>query len=152
MTNHATLLKMIEEVDPSDTDALDEIDARVWCFIENIEYKNHELREGDMAYRTRDAILINKVPYPYGDDFDCEICEYFYTRSLDAQESLIPDNWIFTNMWYGLDDHSEMQYEMRRAPYTNNDPALSSEYLPTERLARLYTIIQAIAYERENND
>ena len=36
------LLKMIEGVDVNDTDTLDEIDARFWCFLNNIDYDNVE--------------------------------------------------------------------------------------------------------------
>lgn len=35
MTEIAELLKMIEEVDPNDNEKLDEIDARVWCLLNN---------------------------------------------------------------------------------------------------------------------
>jgi hypothetical protein len=33
MTEAETILKLIESVDPKDTAKLDEIDARVWCYL-----------------------------------------------------------------------------------------------------------------------
>jgi hypothetical protein len=38
MTDAETILKMIETVDPTDTAKLDEIDARVWCWLKGHEY------------------------------------------------------------------------------------------------------------------
>jgi hypothetical protein len=36
MTAAETILKIIENVDPADTAKLDEIDARVWCWLEQV--------------------------------------------------------------------------------------------------------------------
>src|SRR4051794_22494389 len=38
MTEAATILKLIEEVDPADSEKLDEIDARVFCYLKGFEY------------------------------------------------------------------------------------------------------------------
>ena len=47
MKEHEKILKLIEEVDPNDTAMLDEIDARVSCYINERAYKSHKTRDND---------------------------------------------------------------------------------------------------------
>lgn len=121
MTEAETILKLIEEVDPKDSDKLDEIDARVWAIAHGISYEEeNRLREyGKLA---------GQPPK--------------YTRSRDALKSIRPEGWewdiyfhygtpyvTFTKMW--------------------PDPInIKTPDLPTEELAELHAIIQAIEYER----
>ena len=126
------ILELIESVDPSDVAALDEIDARVWIYLnqkdagvmrflngtetQNIEYVKRLIRHGCAYTRSRDALKAIRpegwVPYDCGYRF-------------------LTEWWVFELM----SEDTENQYRGRAK---------------TEELAELHAIIQAIEYERQN--
>lgn len=147
MTQAQTILTLIENVDPEDTDALDEIDARFFCYLEG---KNYNLME----------IIRQEIPMPYGctqkitlltynDSEDYPLIEY--TRSRDALKAIRQEGsnghfCIKMRMVYG---HGSV-FEYQGLYGEDLDPhEFKSEPLPTEELAELWAIIQAIAYTRE---
>lgn len=112
------LLEMIESVDPSDNDALDDIDARV-------------------------------LKYLLGDDF-VPCLEHYpkYTRSRDALKAIRPEVKI-----YSMASHRGVTWECGLVIDTNPGHWYSVRHrLPTEELAELHAIIQAISYERGQKD
>jgi hypothetical protein len=126
------ILRMIEDVQPEDIAKLDEIDARVECFLFSAkhEYVNH-----------KDDLLMYK---------HCttgKIEPFFvrgkYTRSRDALQRIRLDGWKFEigHSTDGLDWMCEMEHLIQ-------DKLIFSPHLPTEELAELHCIIQAIEYER----
>lgn len=140
MKDNEIIMKMIEEVSPDDAAKLDEIDARVWCYLHGYKF----------AACKHDRIFVL-------DEYQCEIeklngvCFLKYTRSRDALKAIRPLNFEFpldvlTNgagfvFGYGC-------------PAFNNGTFLAGykKPLPTEELAELHAIIQAIAHEREQNE
>lgn len=130
------ILKMIEEVSPDDTAKLDEIDARVCCYIEN--------RSFDKFDYAKSAPLEGRHLVFWADGKRTHSF-MLYTRSRDAIKTIRPNSlgWCKTtyNKMHGnaLSDYS--CYDI---------PLSSSPVLPTEELAELHAILQAIAYEREN--
>lgn len=128
MQEHEKILQMIEQVKPDDTAMLDEIDARVSCYIhphiELVEYNNgacHAIRNSDG--------FTGMPPQ--------------YTRSRDALKAIRPDGWdVLCFQQY----EGENSFELM----TLDNKVRTKEYLkfPTEELAELHAIIQAIAYER----
>ena len=139
------LLKMIETVDPSDTAKLDEIDARVHEYLgfqwhgDGVSVE-HKLWAGHWGFDSvKEPSLCNCETQK---DFAPEPKEY--TRSRDALKAIRPDGFIFyicpaktvTNKWV---------FTCNVIP---DDCLFDCKYLPTEELAELHAIIQAIAYER----
>ena len=139
------ILKMIEEVDPSDTAKLNEIDARVWCFINQKKYY------GQM----QKASLVDRKCFAYGNDAGpthwCVVGERalnvwfadLYTRSRDALKAIRPEGYavkvessLFKNECFAWLLSEDMNTVFR---------AIN---MPTEELAELSTILQAINYER----
>lgn len=117
MSDAQTILKMIEEVDPADTAKLDEIDARVYEFLD----------------------------FP-----DSNIGCPEYTRSRDSLKSIRPEGWGFNNYYHykhGIDSqlHSCSAGHWKVNQWENT---IFAEALPTEELAELHAIIQAIDHER----
>ena len=147
------ILEMIENVDPSDTDKLDEIDARVWCFDWKEEYIGTV--NGNHMTRGKDT---NGLECGY----KCGIDDYClgnpivpkYTRSLDAIKSITPDGWqIKIEQDSGLNtlwDCTLLKFGARCEVEHCIFTGWSCE-LPTEELARLHATIQAIEYERTHN-
>lgn len=142
MTDANELLRLIESADPSDSVKLDEIDARVWCYtrgnkIPFAEYFKH-YNDGDyQAFRLGNTSMLY-TPH--------------FTRSRDALKAVRPDGWY---------KHSEEYNGRHRVCLTQNASTFGQVCspqmyvdgtLPTEELAELHAIIQAIAYERENKN
>lgn len=114
------ILKMIREVDPSDTAKLDEIDFAVWQFLGN----------------DKNA----KSPIECGFDFG----GIKYTRSRDALKAIRPEGWH-----YFIDSRGGCKLwslDCTRPEFhaQNNNCGM----LRTEELAELHAIIQAIDFER----
>jgi len=124
---HEVILKMIEEVDPSDTAKMDEIDQKVSEYIEGRELK---FNDDKVAYwGTVDWI-----------DGECWVSLPRYTRSRDSLKRVRPNGYRWGFMDYG---ENSIKYSYERGVYV-----IFSPKLPTEELAELHAIIQAIAYER----
>lgn len=132
----SVILRMIEAMKPDDTAALDEIDARVWCYLNGYLYLRKQL-----DYHV----------YSFGDDLECFLYQSRdreYTRSRDALKAVRPEGWRLeiqhvrslskagTTKWYSSLISPCGDYEVNCGP------------MLTEELAELHAIIQAIAYER----
>lgn len=142
MTEAKKILTMIEAVDLDDTDALDEVDARVWCLVfkktffkhydDNMRFVSEVSRETVIRDGT-ERIIINWV----------KLSPPKYTRSRDALKSIRPTKHYWKGIYYGPTGW--------QAEYTINTAAsFESPRLPTEELAELHSIIQAIEWERGN--
>lgn len=135
MSTAKELLSMIEAVDPGDTAKLDEIDWLVVCWA----YKGLGLhKDADGNCYSKDGI---KVDLGYS----------AYTRSRDSLKNLRPQGWVFNVGFTGLGDGGEYTYSAHsigmKKPMGSGAEVLADRY-PTEELAELAAIIQAIAYER----
>jgi len=108
-----TILKLIENVDPGDTNTLDKIDALTFVYT----------RQNESA-----------VTHPQ------------YTRSRDALKAIRPGGW-----WFDMEVTiigKEWVYSCGLPNFIDTDSLVESKPLPTEELAELHAIIQAIEYER----
>lgn len=142
MTDAQEILKLIENVAPEDENALDEIDARVCCYLKNkacVSYKRvpsfYNEERGYLVRAFTDSLGIMSIDLKFS-----------YTRSRDVLKKIRPKGWFFTiSSW--LDEFECMC----GIPAEHDFPVLcrsSNPYLPTEELAELHAIIQAIEYER----
>lgn len=138
MKPHEKILDMIENVDPNDSDALDDIDARVWCFINNekfIGWVNDE-----RAYFNTDK-LINRSTRE----------KPKYTRSRDALKSIRPDGWY--PILYAISNGGGCVLGFQASLFSlrakvDSPDSYTKSLFQTEELAELHAIIQAIAWER----
>lgn len=137
--NH--ILTMIENVSPDDTAALDEIDARVWCWLKGITEEGNftvSHNKGTVYYRHNDwpkdarTILHHTFMHPQ------------YTRSRDALKSIRPEGWWFD---INYDEYNANAYTVRGKLIEFE--VVYSAPLPTEELAELHAIINAIQHERD---
>lgn len=159
MTEAQKILKMIETVDPEDSDKLDEIDARVWCWLNDKNWIGlFYLPDFANGYGT-----IETQSYRHGDN---ERYSYpipvqdskgwtYYTRSRDALKAIRPKDWQITLNHSGQGSSSEcFQFSMTHW----GARCVAKKYInwhweyeaPTEELAELHAIIQAIECERVN--
>lgn len=134
---------MIEEVDPADTAKLDEIDARAWCWINKEWYslpvvrnwvRNNSMSNSDFITSRYAASIIPK-----------------YTRSGDVLKANRPsqNKWGFLLANHCGKSTCNMWTHERIAPdFIDPIKNIESRDLPTEELAELHAIIQAIAYDR----
>lgn len=122
------ILQLIESVDVNDTETLDEIDARVACYEHGKEYVSHSINGvNNIDIITTDNRLLG---FPR------------YTRSRDALKQIRPEGWHYHTV--------ASRAEYKRSAMTNDNitAAAISERLPTEELAELHAIIQAMEWER----
>lgn len=127
------ILKLIENVDVNDSDALDGIDARVICYLNG--YTFNRLHP---SYPEKYRFWIKGEDGSESKDF------VGYTRSRDALKSTRPDGWIF--------QVSPCYKEWQGFALSNDDKnMLSTTILPTEELAELHAIIQTIEWSRNND-
>jgi hypothetical protein len=121
------LLKMIETADPSDTAKLDEIDWAVMQFL----YPELKLHVVEGLIYSHDGTHIRRE---------------FYARSRDALKEIRPQGYQWQHLTY---DNGQYSTRAEVCPVTDKSIVLSSpRFLPTEELAELHAIIQAIDYER----
>jgi hypothetical protein len=128
MKDHKKILQLIENVDPNDTAALDEIDALVEVYVLQITFG----RDESGCRVTKEGW---KVQEPAK-----------YTRSLDAQEGIDVNHWELRVWQIGKEFSAWMG-----SPWSDEKGRItinSENRFPTEPLARLHAKIQAIAYER----
>lgn len=118
MTDAQTILRLIEAVDPEDSEKLDEIDALVFGLEREID-------------KVAIAIEVPRDSIPS------------YTRSRDALKAIRPEGFIEIDVTNG----ARCGLNLRAANYE----AFESPKLPTEELAELHAIIQAIEFERESD-
>lgn len=127
---HTKILELIENVDVNDSAALDEIDARVWCYLEKLSFL-------DMG-----STLGNQDFYcgTNNHDFIDEFSGTKYTRSRDALKAIRPEGWI----WYAATNKGIHSFVYHQGEHE----FLGELHNSTEELAELSAIIQAIAHER----
>ena len=137
----ADILKLIEEVDPSDAAKLDEIDARVDAWMNGLDF-----------VRIHPACRSYDVKSQFGLDIICYRVEpMYFTRSLDAIVGIAPEGWQFTNTIYsrpGAADTRELHEFLALKSDTDPVQWVRSPRLLTEPLARLHAAIQSLEYER----
>lgn len=169
MTAHKTILNLIESLDGyteeeilrDHVDVLDEIDARTFCWFRRLKYGlytvgfHNDEREisiylKGMKFRNHYGVYkeLNEISY---------LCDYtpylrfknLPTRSLDASKAIQPKGWdlqTVVGFFKGDDWGAVCTVSLDRDRLDTLH--LASSDLPTEELARLHAIIQAIAYER----
>lgn len=124
------ILRMIENVSPDDVAKLDEIDWRVnWLLC--------KIRLGDGFTAPCDDLWFSARKR----NQDCPQ----YTRSRDALKAIRPDGYLCNIYTTGLCSIWD-----KKRPF-HADSNFRAE-APTEELAELHAIIQAIKYEREQHD
>lgn len=131
---HKKILELIESVDPQDDAALDEIDARVWCWLNREKYLGrHECADCFLATIDGAKFFIGHKDVQK------------YTRSRDALKAIRPEGWCVLN------DYSLNAWKVSYRCVTEalGKEEFCSKFLPTEELAELSAIIQAISFERE---
>jgi len=135
------ILELIENVDPSDTDTLDEIDARLHCLVNGREF--FEVHDGSRYFYFKPAGETKTF-----DDNRAISLAPKYTRSRDALKSIRPEGWRF--FVHNMDDYR------RKLVYAclshNSNTSIDGYQLPTEELAELHAIISAIQWERDNEN
>lgn len=130
------ILKMIEEVSPNDTTKLGEIDALVWCWLNDKTYS------GSRIVTVEDR-MFRYVEHQYEDGY---INAPRHTRSRDALKAIRPEGWIYDCEWYSKNRFTARFYKLDSDEIQEESPVL-----PTEELAELHAIIQAIEFERTRN-
>ncbi len=145
------ILKMIESVDPADTAKLDEIDARVWCYLNEKTFIGKDssgfyVWDSSNDFRFKEVIdgkitqASKSICGDGGHSFCPEPVVKKYTRSRDTLKAIRPEGWEWDMMW-----NETVQYYGAGSGFEVWSPA--NPALPTEELAELHAIIQAIDYE-----
>jgi len=144
------ILKMIEEVDPTDTAKLYEIDARVWCLRDSVEYQG---KVGEKHFFNNG---FGKT-LPCGDFEEPWHIVPKYTRSRDALKDIRPEGfktWVFFDGYregakYRAEMFTPEMLDEAKKNLKQDGHIIQTDWLPTEELAELHAIIQAIEYERK---
>ncbi len=155
MQNEADkILRLIEGVDPADTETLDQIDARFWCLLRNYEY----MYNGEPDYHMFKFTTDNKSVGIGATEITGQ-----YTRSLDAikaveeaelegwrnrGDGLVCSGHFSDGHYYALVPKLATSEEIAK----NDVPVIKATQLPTEHLARLHAATQALKWKRENDD
>lgn len=136
---------MLAAVDPSDTAKLDEIDARVWCWLNNYEFLYMEpmnVMRIDFHARSTENGQGYRNP-----THNVPLC----TRSRDALKAIRPEGWVFGLAYRPTNGEwvfgSFKPESIGKATWIDDNWDDFSEG-KTEELAELGAVIQAIAYER----
>jgi hypothetical protein len=141
MTEADKILKMIETVGPADTETMDEIDARVWCYLDGCVF----------AAVKHDRIFALHPKNQTEDEIFNGVCTLRYTRSLDASHAIETRGvYIWVRRWA----MSNIQYYYPECELYGSMIITDWEKArcATEYLAYLHGKIQFIKHERENNE
>lgn len=135
------ILELIENVDHRDTDALDEIDARVCLYL---HYPDKSYRSHSRGPKQRGWQIV------FLSDDGKKKCmnKDFPTRSRDALKAIRPEGWRF----FVHNVYNHQRHLVYVCVVHNNISSIDGYQLPTEELAELHAIIQAIQWERDNNE
>lgn len=141
----AEILKMIETVDPSDKTVLDAIDKAVMSYLNQREY---EWRDLDGDWGEHQATFVYWEADSEGTRY--QVIGRVYTRSRDALKEIRPEGWVFDHFVHRAkcEIPELLSYSCTAYSPRWGFESLESEHLPTEELAELHAIIQAIEYER----
>lgn len=138
MIDADTILKMIESVDLSDKRDVEELDVAVWEYTKRwkvLSSYNRCITVED------DCVASGKLTLPYND-------LPFYTRDRNALRKICPEGWKIYRKYYLK---TEDKHLVKLAPpRICSIRYVCSPRLPTEELAELHAIIQAIRFERSN--
>lgn len=144
MTEAKKILELIESVDPADSAALDEIDVLSHIFAKNwecdgvVNIKANDRGSGGIDYYLKD----NNHAFG-GQNLHLKLK---YTRSRDALKSIRPEG--FWCEFKKADDGDWVGILGKNGGSGGNICKFMSGYRPTEELAELHAIIQAIEYNR----
>jgi len=148
MTPAEKILKMIEAVDPVDSDTLDEIDARfhgIKCGGEFIEfgignYKNPSAIYKDIAHKGAENFVTERDRIPK------------VTRSRDALKAERSEGYNYSCGYEWSSENGEFAFKFRTAGMWKSGGAnvRVKIYGLTEELAELHTIVQVKQWEEEN--
>lgn len=128
------ILKMIEDVSPDDTAKLDEIDARVGFYLGDHKNLEEYYKGKDQNAKIEHAIFWGHITK--------------YTRSRDALKAIRPEGcWVERIIQHKTSKNWDCTIAIIGEVFSVSDKAIT---LPTEELAELHAIIQAIEYERSN--
>lgn len=136
MSEAKKILELIESVRPDDVETLDEIDARVWCYLNSYLFLSFEMvTVGD---RGENKELSFDFETQRGDE-ESYLKRYIKspTRSRDALKAIRPDGVVPVVSYY------PEGFEGYCVGSKGHSPRL-----PTEELAELHAVIQAIEWER----
>ena len=132
MTPAEKILKMIEEVDPEDSDTLDEIDARFWCWKHDLELLPNLDNHGFYFFMPESESTGWK-----------ELIKY--TRSRDALKAERPEDWTYSS------HQNRKGFEYPKPGWVVSlGSVCRSPILPTEYLAELHAIVQAKEWKYDN--
>lgn len=151
MTTAQEILKLIEEVSPDDTAKLDEIDAMVYAYLKLHDGFKVSVHKGGRSITYRHNSWGQEHPSVLLHLFD----GYQVTRSRDALKQIRPEGWRLSVdgiAWVGVETKKNISQDKFACSLLNwkRDAFVNSYGLPTEELAELAAIIQAIEYERNN--
>lgn len=139
--NMHEILELIENVDPSDTAKLDEIDLMVCHFlIMNGMIGRNLIKKTGSTVTTKGDVM--RLEYEYKSRSQ-------YTRSRDALKSIRPEGWEY---FIGIEDESDPKDPHRLTRLQKEPSVVVSNLiatLATEELAELHAIIQAIEFEKK---
>ncbi|GAB3282951.1 hypothetical protein GCM10027347_59590 [Larkinella harenae] len=131
MNDAQTILRMIETVDPAHTGILDVIDAKVTFYLKGLSLRRRNLGDETPAIA---AITFESSEFRN------------YTRSRDVLKAIRPQGCYIR---VGHDGEGpDPDLFICEMLYNLAEPAIKTPPFPTEELAELHAIIQAIAYER----
>lgn len=146
MKPHEQILKMIEQVDPIDTAKLDEIDARVFGYVNSLDLS----KSVTITPYSEDAEPYERTNFEWAKKNAPS-----YTRSRDALKAIRPKGWVWEMATDLLDRerparaHATLYADLKtKKTLKKIVNARGPIGFPTEELAELHAIIQAIAYER----
>jgi len=161
------ILELIENVDPDDTAKLDEIDARVAEYLGlysyweskhehyNIDYKDGESSTAfpcHAAYDGYDPSTGKKKSFPkifpYSYFFDWSGRFPQYTRNRSALKVIRPEGWLVGKIWEPMPGAFSCELYQKEYGFGAPDLIKSAWKLPTEELAELHAILQAIHHDR----
>jgi len=148
MKVHEAILSMIEEVNPDDTTTLDKINILTLGYIAGADVHIIEIDYDGSVYAMnalREEVDLHRS---YNKN------EIDFTRSRDALKAIRPEGWYLDHagISYAQGGFSCTLWRGKDKELIYSDPFLNPKKVGTEELAELHAIIQAIAYERSQND
>lgn len=138
----AEILKLIENVDPSNSKMMDEIDLAVAKYLISDHGAINNIIKGNYI-RTS----YKQINHDHGWS-EVERNEYStrqYTRSRDALKAIRTKGKI---SWMHFNQYPEGSKALAEIFHDQGNNPIQSPWLPTEELAELHAIIQSIEYER----
>lgn len=153
MSELLKILSIIERIKHYQETTIEELNARIWCFLHELEYIGYEEKDVTCMFEG-DFLRKEKVFLGRSKEMKIASIKFVpeYTKSRDLIKSIRPKGGVWIELKTASDGDAICKFgklqENGKEIYCFDTSKI--DFLPSEELAELWCVLQAIEWERNN--